>query len=299
PLEVVQAARWVDQNKSLKGDALKAEVDKQSWDDSVKSLVATPDVLKMMSDKLDWTQKLGDAVLAQQPDVMDAIQRLRNRAQQNNKLQTTPQQTVTVKQEGGRQVVAIEQTDPNTVYVPYYDPNVVYGGWPYADYPPYYWGYPGYIGAGLIAAGIGWGAGYLVGRWAGGNYNWGGGVNWGNRNIVANRPRVNPLGGNNWTHNAAHRGGVRYNKVNVQNRFGNNNIRAGANQRMDFRGRSGNQVLNPGGGNRPGGGAGVGAGANRPGGGGGNVANRPGGGGAGANRPSQRPSAANRPAQRP
>src|SRR5215469_4868044 len=87
PLEVVQAARWVDQNKSLKGDALKAEVDKQSWDDSVKNLVATPDVLKMMSDKLDWTQKLGDTVLAQQPDVMDAIQRLRNRAQQNNKLQ--------------------------------------------------------------------------------------------------------------------------------------------------------------------------------------------------------------------
>src|SRR5215813_11847504 len=92
PLEVVQAARWADQNKNLKGDALKAETDKQSWDDSVKSLVATTDVLKMMSDKLDWTQKLGDAVLAQQPDVMDAIQRLRNRAQQNNKLQTTKQQ---------------------------------------------------------------------------------------------------------------------------------------------------------------------------------------------------------------
>src|SRR5262249_20689464 len=101
------------------------------------------------------------------------------------------------------------------------------------------------------------------------------------------------------THNAAHRGGVRYNNVNVQNRFGNNNIRAGANQRMDFRGRSGNQVLNPGGGNRPGGGAGVSAGAHPPGGRGEHVASRPGGGGAGANRPSQRPSAANRPAQRP
>ncbi len=304
PLEVVQASRWVDQNKNLKGDALKAETDKQSWDDSVKSLVATPDVLKMMSDKLDWTQKLGDAVLAQQPDVMDAIQRLRNRAQQNNKLQTTQQQKVTVTPAsggGGQQIITIEQTDPNQVYVPYYDPNVVYGGWPYPDYPPYYWGYPGYIGAGVIAAGIGFGTGYLVGRWAGGNNIWGGGVNWGNRNIVANRPRVNPLGGNSWTHNAAHRGGVRYNNVNVQQRFGNNNIRAGANQRMDFRGRGGNQVLNPGGGagagaNRPGGGAG--AGANRP--GAGNVANRPGGGGgAGANRPSQRPSASNRPAQRP
>jgi hypothetical protein len=308
PLEVVQASRWVDQNKKLKGDELKAALDKQAWDDSVKGLVATPDVLKTMSDQLDWTQKLGDAVLAQQPDVMDAIQRLRSRAQQNNKLQDTKQQKVIVRQEGAQQIIAIEQTDPNTVYVPYYDPNVVYGGWSYPDYPPYYWGYPSYIGAGLVAAGIGFGTGYLVGRWAGGNNIWGGGVNWGNRNIIANRPRVNPLGGNNWTHNAVHRGGVRYNNVNVQQRFGNNNIRAGADQRMDFRGRGGNQVLNPGGGNRPGGGAGAGANrpggggsniANRPGGGGGNVANRPGGGGAGANRPSQRPSAANRPAQRP
>ena len=130
PLEVVQASRWADQNKNLKGDALKSAVDKQSWDDSVKGLAATPDVLKMMSDKLDWTQKLGDAVLAQQPDVMDAIQRLRTKAQQNNKLQDTKQQKVLVKQEGARQVIAIEQTDPNTVYVPYYDPNVVYGGGP-------------------------------------------------------------------------------------------------------------------------------------------------------------------------
>src|SRR5215467_252033 len=131
PLEVVQAARWVDQNKNLKGDALKTETDKQSWDDSVKSLVATPDVLKTMSDKLDWTQKLGDAVLAQQPDVMDAIQRMRNRAQQNNKLQTTTQQKVTVTQAsgggagggGGQPVITIEQTNPDEVYVPYYDPN--------------------------------------------------------------------------------------------------------------------------------------------------------------------------------
>src|SRR5215831_12580897 len=238
PLEVVQASRWVEQNKNLKGDQLKAEVDKQGWDDSVKGLAATPSVLQMMSDKLDWTQKLGDAVLAQQPDVMDAIQRLRTKAQANNKLQTNKQQKVSVQQVDNRQYISIEQADPNTVYVPYYDPNVVYGAWPYSDYPayPYYWGYPSYIGAGLVAAGIGFGAGYLVGRWAGGNNIWGGGVNWGNRNIVANRTTVNALG-NNWTHNAAHRGGVRYNNTNVANRFGNNNIRNGANNRMDFRGR--------------------------------------------------------------
>src|SRR5215813_8576965 len=89
PLEVVQADRWVTENKNLKGDNLKTAAEKQAWDDSVKALAATPSVLSMMSSKLDWTQKLGDAVLAQQPDVMDAVQRLRSRAQANNKLQTT------------------------------------------------------------------------------------------------------------------------------------------------------------------------------------------------------------------
>src|SRR6185437_3326046 len=163
PLEVVQAERWVSQNKSVTGDALKSAVDKQGWDASVKSLVATPDVLTMMGSKLDWTQKLGDAVLAQQPDVMDAIQRLRARAQTNDMLKTTPQQVVQVTQQpSGQKVITIQSASPDTVYVPYYDPNVVYGSWPYQEYPAYSWGYPGYIGAGVIAAGIGFGTGYLV-----------------------------------------------------------------------------------------------------------------------------------------
>ena len=148
PLEVVQADRWATANKNLDQDQLKAAVDKQPWDSSVKALVATPSVLTMMSTKLDWTQKLGDAFLAQQTDVMDAIQRLRAKAQANNKLTSTRQQTVTVRQEQNRQVIAIEPAEPNTVYVPYYDPAVVYGDWPYADYPPYYFPdyYGGYIG---------------------------------------------------------------------------------------------------------------------------------------------------------
>src|SRR5262249_35911703 len=108
PLEVVEAARWADDNKGLKGDALKDATDKQSWDDSVKQLTATPSVLSMMSTKLSWTQKLGDAVLAQQPDVMDAVQRLRTKAQANNKLQTTKQQTVTTRTESNKQVIVIE-----------------------------------------------------------------------------------------------------------------------------------------------------------------------------------------------
>src|SRR5262245_20083876 len=119
PLEVVQADRWVKGNKNLKGDALKAAVDKQGWDDSVKALASTPAVVAMMSDKIDWTKNLGDAVLAQQPDVMDAIQRLRAKAQARNMLVTNKQQKVSVQQQNNRDVIVIEQAQPNTMYVPY------------------------------------------------------------------------------------------------------------------------------------------------------------------------------------
>ncbi|HWL73180.1 MAG TPA: DUF3300 domain-containing protein, partial [Burkholderiaceae bacterium] len=249
PLEVVQADRWLKERKTLKGDALKKEVEKQSWDDSVKALTSTADVIAMMSDKVDWTKNLGDAVLAQQPDVMDAIQRLRSKAYDNKKLVTTKQQKVSVQTQENKQAIVIEQADPNTLYVPYYDPATVYGAWPYAEYPPYYFGYPSYIGAGVIAAGLAFGTAWAIGRW--GNY-WGGGVNWGNRNLYVNHFNRTTNIGNSWQHNAAHRQGVRYNNVNVQQRFGNNNIRAGASNRMDFRGRDGQQVLRPGQ-DRPGG----------------------------------------------
>jgi hypothetical protein len=239
PLEVVQADRWVKSSK-LKDDELKAAVDKQPWDESVRSLVATPSVLTMMSEKLDWMQKLGDAVLAQQEDVMDAVQRLRARAQAKDNLKTTKEQTVTVSQVGDRQVIAIEQTDPNTVYVPYYEPATVYGDWPYDEYPPYYFPTPGWYGAGLIGTGLAFGAGYALARWATGGNWWGGGCNWGNRNIISNRPvNINNIG-NNWRHNVDHRHGVRYNNANVAQKFGGgNNLRSGAGDRMDFRGKDG------------------------------------------------------------
>src|SRR5712672_3937570 len=240
PLEVVQADRWLKERKSLKGDALKKEVDKQSWDDSVKALASTAEVLAMMSDKLEWTKNLGDAFLAQQPEVMDAIQRLRAKAYENKKLVTTKQQKVSVKIQESKQVVVIEPAEPGTMYVPYYEPAAVYGAWPYEAYPPYYFGYPSYIGAGVIAAGLAFGTAWAIGRW--GNY-WGGGCNWGNRNVYVNHRTTNI--GNGWQHNAAHRQGVRYNNVNVQQRFGNNNLKAGASNRMDFRGRDGQQVLRP------------------------------------------------------
>jgi Protein of unknown function (DUF3300)/Chaperone of endosialidase len=203
PTEVVQAERWLTAHKDLKGEKLKVAVDKEDWDESVKSLVATPDVLGMMSAKLDWTEKLGDAVLAQEADVMDAIQRLRAKADANSKLTSTKEQRVTRKQvEGGREVIVIEPTDPNTVYVPYYDPAVVYGAWPYPEYPPYYFPPPGYIAAGVIATGIAFGAGYALARWATGRYLWGGGVNWGRNNLVVNRPVNVNAAGTTWNRNA-------------------------------------------------------------------------------------------------
>jgi hypothetical protein len=148
-------------------------------------------------------------------------------------------------------VVVIEQADPNTMYVPYYDPATVYGSWPYAEYPPYYFGYPSYIGAGVVAAGLAFGAGWAIGRW--GNY-WGGGCNWGNRNVYVNHFNRTTNIGNSWQHNPSHRQGVRYNNTNVAQKFGNNNLKAGAADRMDFRGRDGQQVLKdrPGAGDRAG-----------------------------------------------
>ena len=304
PLEVVQADRWATTKKNLKDDQLKTAVGKEPWDASVKALVATPSVLTMMSTKLDWTQKLGDAFLAQQADVMDAIQRLRAKAQTNNKLTSTREQTVTVRQEQNRQVIAIEPTEPNTVYVPYYDPAVVYGEWPYAEYPPYYFPdyYAGYIGGGLLAAGIAFGGAYALARWASGGNFWGGNINWQRNNINVNRPRVNPLGGNAWQHNPAHRRGVRYSNTNVRQRFGAANIGGGNRPRPEFRGSGGQQVLKPGTGNRAGPGAGgqgnrpnagrpsqlPGAGGNRP--NAGRPGNRP-----SAGKPSHRPSAGKRP----
>ncbi|MCU0554554.1 MAG: DUF3300 domain-containing protein, partial [Syntrophales bacterium] len=123
PLEVVQAERWAKQNKSLKGDALKSALDKQPWDASVKALVPFPDVLSMMSEKLEWTQKLGDAVLAQQKDVLDTVQKLRKKAAEAGNLKSSKEQAV--KKEGD--IIIIEAANPQVVYVPAYNPTVVYG----------------------------------------------------------------------------------------------------------------------------------------------------------------------------
>ncbi len=240
PLEVVQADRWLKERKSLKGDALKTEVDKQSWDDSVKALASTADVLTMMSDKIEWTKNLGDAVLAQQPDVMDAIQRLRTKAYDNKKLVTTKQQKVSVQTQENKQVVVIEpaaaRDDVRAVLrtgdrlrrlavcrisaVLFRVPVLYRRG--------------GRCGRSRLWHRLGDRAlGQLLGR-----------------RLQLGQPQrlcqpSHHQHRNGWQHNAVHRQGVRYNNVNVQQRFGNNNLKAGASNRMDFRGRDGQQVLRP------------------------------------------------------
>ena len=256
PLEVVQADRWAKTNKALQGDKLDDALTKQDWDDSVKALVATPTVLAMMNDDLEWTEKLGDAVLAQQADVMDAIQRLRSLAQANGKLATTEQQTVTVTQEADKPIIVIAPASPEIVYMPYYEPAVVYGAWPYPAYPPYYFPpAPGYIVGGALVSGIAWGAGFAIG-----NAIWDNDCDWGHGNINVdidrnvnintnvNRNNVNV---GNWQHNSYHRRGVSYNNKQVQNKFANADVRSG-DRKLDYRGRGGQEVLKPG--NKPGGG---------------------------------------------
>ena len=294
PLEVVQLQQWMDRNKNLKDKALADAVAKQPWDPSVQALAAYPDVVQRMAGNIQWTTDLGNAFLAQQSDVMDAVQRMRGKAESKGTLKTSAQQTVQKKPlEGGKQVVVIEPAQPNVVYVPSYDPQVVYGPPPPA-YPYYPYTYPGYYpgmglawGAAGFAAGAAWG-----GYW--GNCDWNHGdvninnTNNFNRNANRNVNRGQAGQGNKWQHNPQHRGNAPYGNRQTANKFGGQGARGqgGAGNRpgggAGTRPGGGGAGTRPGGGtgagNRPGGGAGAG---NRPGGGAG-AGNRPAGGGAGA-----------------
>ncbi len=235
PLEVVQAARWVKTNKNLKGDVLTAALEKENWDPSVKSLVNFPQVLDMMNERLDWTQKMGDAFLAQQKDVMDTVQKLRLKAQAAGNLKTTEQQTVVVEKE--TQTIIIQPANPQVVYVPAYNPTVVYGVWAYPAYPPYTYYPPGYTaGAALFSFGVGVAVGAAWG-YAWGNCNWrGGDVNVNinqnanlNRNINRSNYQNNISRGQGgqgqWQHNPEHRKGVSYRDQGTANKYNRAGIR--------------------------------------------------------------------------
>lgn len=229
PLEVVEADRWVAQNKALSDAALDEALKNEDWDPSVKSLTHVPDVLSLMSQNLDWTQDLGDAFLAQQSDVMDSVQRMRGKAYEAGNLQSTEQQVVTKQPDN---IIVVQSPSPEVIYVPSYSPTVVYG--PAWSYPSYYYPamyYPPAPGYGLVTFGVGMAVGAAI--WGNTNWGWGRGDvdididrhNEFNRNTNINADRTNLSAsreGNraNWQHDASHRKGVNYPNENVARQHG-------------------------------------------------------------------------------
>jgi hypothetical protein len=235
PLEIVQAQRWLarDGNASLRGEALSQALDAQPWDASVKSLVPFPDVLKTMADRLEWTQQLGDAVLAQPDETLLAVQTLRRRARDAGTLASGPQQTVSTS----GQAIVIEPAETTVVYVPVYDPGIVYGAWPYPAYPPYAYYYP-YAGW-AVGAGISFlaGAAIIGSYWGWARPGWGGGDINIDVDRVRNidRDRVQTAGGR-WQHDNRHRQGVAYRGEAARNRYQGNRSHSAAG-REQYRGR--------------------------------------------------------------
>jgi hypothetical protein len=211
PEQVVEADRWVQAHPDLKGDALGQAVDQQPWDPSVKALTAFPSVLGNMDKNLSWTSSLGDAYYNQQQDVMDAVQVMRQRAQQAGNLKTTPQQTVSTQDS----TVVIQPADPNVVYVPAYNPWVVYGA-PIGPWP-YWYPYPGiWYGGPYLSFGIGFGIGFY-GGFGWGWDNWG--FNWHNHYAIYNNNRYYSRSATFYNRNSYYRGGGAY-RGGVYNRPG-------------------------------------------------------------------------------
>jgi hypothetical protein len=225
PDEFAKAVAWSKANPDSKGDDAVKMVENESWDPSVKSMVGFPEVLITLGDKTDWVKNMGDAFLAQPEDVMDSVQRLRAQAQKAGNLKSNeqvkvsteaasppPPSTTTVVQQAAppQQVIVIEPAQPSVVYVPAYNPAVVYGAWPYPAYPPYYYPPPpGYWFSRTVATGIAWGIGIGVSNALWGGFNWGRGdvninVNRYNNINVNNRLDVNSRN-STWNHNTAHR----------------------------------------------------------------------------------------------
>ena len=239
PLDVVEAQRWRKANPKLEGAALEQALAKKTWDPSVKSLATVPSVLDMMSEKLEWTQKLGDAFLGQQKTVMNTVQRLRTKAMEAGTLTSTKEQKVATSDEGGTTIITIEPADPQVVYVPTYNPAVVYGTWWYPYPPPYYYYPPGYVPG---MAFFSFTAGVIIGGAFWGNCNWGGGdinidVDRYNRVTHHDRNNVNNIRDGKWQHRPEQRRGVPYRGEGAQARYGSAQVRD--NQARDaYRGRA-------------------------------------------------------------
>jgi hypothetical protein len=205
PLEIVKADRWLQDSAhaNLQGDQLAAAMEAEAWDPSIKSLVPFPRILRMMDGALDWTEQLGNAIMAQQGDVMDAIQRLRYQAAATGTLWSNAEQRVTTERQG----IVIEPANPEFIYPPVYGP-AVYGPWPYPDYPPldifpddYGVGFPPPFG---IEFGVGFAVVQPLWRWCA--------FDWAQRRIQLDTDRFDTLNHHNageatdtWRHDLGHR----------------------------------------------------------------------------------------------
>jgi hypothetical protein len=272
PLELIQLQQWLAKNPGLKDKALADAVAKQTWDPSIQAMAALPDVVKRLADDIQWTTDLGNAFLAQQSDVMDAVQRMRKKAEETGNLKSTQQQLVETKVIDNKSVIIVQQANPQVVYVPSYDPISVYGP-PIYPYPPIYYPPAGYYAAGMaisfgvgLAMGAAWGGGWGWGCGWGGNNN----ININNNNNFVRNSNIN--GGNrnnvgggigngnsNWKHNPQHRGGAPYRDRATADRFGGTtrgdsvaNRQSSARQQV---GRQGGNLAS----DRAGGGAGAGS----------------------------------------
>jgi hypothetical protein len=328
PLDVVAASRWLadGNNKSLNGAALETALKSQNWDVSVKSLVPFPQVIEMLNQHLEWTQQLGYAMQTQQPDVFDAVQRLRAQAHAAGNLNSNDQQVVSVEPpppppagappppaDAPQQVIVIQPAQPDVVYVPAYNPTVVYGAWPYPATPPvYYPPPPGYYAGNALLTGLAFGAGVAItaGLWGWARPSWGccWGRGWGgysnvniniNRynNISTNRPWQGGANGAWRANNPNYRQGGGLNRPNgpvgrptrptglSANAIGRPNVSVPGNVVRPPNGMGPANRPGIGQGNRPGAGQGAGGQGNRPGIGQGN---RP-GAGQGTGGPGNRP----------
>jgi hypothetical protein len=229
PLELLEAQQWLQHNSGLKGQALMDAARQQNWDASIQAMVAFPDVLAKLNQDVQWTTAVGNAFLAQQSDVMAAVQRMRARAQANGRLSSTPQETVTTETQGGQTAITIAPADPQVIYVPTYDPMYIWGPPVWGYYPP------------LAYSGFGFGfypginIGFLFGGWGGwgwGGWGWGWGPSWFGGGVFINAGFFNHYGFHGalfaggfggratWQHDASHRLGVAYPNSRLSARYG-------------------------------------------------------------------------------
>jgi hypothetical protein len=242
PLEIAEASQWLAQNTGKKPQDLVDLAKKQDWDASIQAMVAFPDLLKRLANDIKWTTDLGNAFLAQQSDVMDSVQRMRAKAKDAGKLESNQQQKVSTKTEESKTIIEVQPANPQVIYVPAYNPTVVWGPPPY-PYPPIYYPPPPSTGAIIAASVVSFGVGVAVGAMFSGGWGWGCGWGWGhntvvinnnyfvhnnfnynrninvNQNINVNRNINQNINRNTWTHDPSHRAGVPYGNSQVAQQY--------------------------------------------------------------------------------